>query len=575
MSNRDLFFCPFSNSFSLVIFAAVVFSLSLVLPSSAEAGPTAYSPEAMSLNPEGNSAPPLVDDCEVYKVEVIKYGEGNPFVEGEDVFAGSGAGLDCLTQVMDNGIRYEGIWDELLDDLSGHPDRPNSIDDVRDLVKVWSIDSPEVRDMYWPWKYFYKEADEDIAEYVTEVLLGGYEDDPYVSGFIDNNCRPISSNDSAACKNIQVRWINSPISLIWDESYEMSDMALVQFPLDPARQGWWYTWKASEKSPLLVYDPKRTRSVKSGSQLFGNHTFGGPQTASLSPEGFRGRPLWKHGYEALATLDENGDGEISGPELEVFALWFDKDRDGKVDSGEIKALSEVDVTALYYTPDSEKETGKDIYATRGYKRMVDGQEVTGASVDWYADRGRSKFELISKQMGYSRGAMKRTASANNFEKIALSSSNLETATSAAKASVRPYLDGVWVWKIRNDHRNGAHQAKGVLTFSEGTNGLVTGRSYIETPLRSANKKIRGMLSAIKLSGARKDLADGRAQVDFALIDPSGARTSSVAYLSQNGFALEGKSTMQIPGAVQTKPMTVEFSWTATRFVPPDKKSGKK
>ena len=59
---------------------------------------------------------------------------------------------------------------------------------------------------------------------------------------------------------------------------------------------------------------RRRGQITSALQLFGNVTFW---------------TFWKNGYEALAALDDNGDGELGGPELRHLALWHDANRNGR------------------------------------------------------------------------------------------------------------------------------------------------------------------------------------------------------------------------------------------------------
>ena len=58
----------------------------------------------------------------------------------------------------------------------------------------------------------------------------------------------------------------------------------------------------------LVYDPKGKGDITSSLQLFGNVTFW---------------LFWENGYHALASLDDNGDGVLTGDELKGLAIWHD------------------------------------------------------------------------------------------------------------------------------------------------------------------------------------------------------------------------------------------------------------
>ncbi len=74
----------------------------------------------------------------------------------------------------------------------------------------------------------------------------------------------------------------------------------------------------------LVYDPAGKGQITSALQLFGNATFW---------------LFWTHGYEALAALDDNRDGELTGLELRYLAIWHDVNRNGVSEAGEVRPLS--------------------------------------------------------------------------------------------------------------------------------------------------------------------------------------------------------------------------------------------
>jgi tetratricopeptide (TPR) repeat protein len=91
-----------------------------------------------------------------------------------------------------------------------------------------------------------------------------------------------------------------------------------------------WTW-INRDAAWLVHDPKRSGKIDSGLQLFGNVTFW---------------LFWNNGYDALAALDDNGDGRLTGAELEGLALWHDANGNGVSDPGEVKPLAEHGITAL-------------------------------------------------------------------------------------------------------------------------------------------------------------------------------------------------------------------------------------
>ena len=91
-----------------------------------------------------------------------------------------------------------------------------------------------------------------------------------------------------------------------------------------------WTW-ISSNAAWLVYDPKQSGKVTSALQLFGNVTFW---------------LFWETGYDALASLDDNCDGQLTGDELRGLALWHDANGDGVCDPGEVRSLSEHGIVAI-------------------------------------------------------------------------------------------------------------------------------------------------------------------------------------------------------------------------------------
>ncbi|MBA4190160.1 MAG: hypothetical protein C0467_19420 [Planctomycetaceae bacterium] len=91
-----------------------------------------------------------------------------------------------------------------------------------------------------------------------------------------------------------------------------------------------WTW-INRDAAWLVHDPKHTGKVTSALQLFGNVTFW---------------LFWETGYDALASLDDNHDGELTGKELDGLSLWHDANGNGISEPGEVKPLSEHGIVAI-------------------------------------------------------------------------------------------------------------------------------------------------------------------------------------------------------------------------------------
>lgn len=91
-----------------------------------------------------------------------------------------------------------------------------------------------------------------------------------------------------------------------------------------------WTW-ISPRAGWLVHDPVRTGEITSALQWFGNVTFW---------------LFWENGYQALAALDDDGNGELAGEELRDLAIWHDRNSNGTSDPGEVRSLSAHDIVAL-------------------------------------------------------------------------------------------------------------------------------------------------------------------------------------------------------------------------------------
>ncbi len=127
----------------------------------------------------------------------------------------------------------------------------------------------------------------------------------------------------------------TPIAVPLRDGLTAGDMmnrnARVRFDADgTARPNSEWTW-IKPNAAWLVYDLKGDGKITSALQLFGNATFW---------------MFWEHGYQPLALLDQDGDGELRGQELQHLALWHDANSNGVSDPGEVRPLSSYDIVAL-------------------------------------------------------------------------------------------------------------------------------------------------------------------------------------------------------------------------------------
>lgn len=116
----------------------------------------------------------------------------------------------------------------------------------------------------------------------------------------------------------------SSLSELIDEGSE------VRFDLDGSGDDKRWGWVRPEAA-LLVWDPAQRGDIHSGLQLFGSVSFW---------------VFWRDGYQALAALDDDGDGELSGDELTGLALWRDLDGDGVSDPDEVAPVADHGIRAI-------------------------------------------------------------------------------------------------------------------------------------------------------------------------------------------------------------------------------------
>ena len=106
--------------------------------------------------------------------------------------------------------------------------------------------------------------------------------------------------------------------------------ARVRFDADGSGMHRTWSWIGHDAG-WLVYDADGTGSITSALQLFGSVSFW---------------LFWENGYEALAALDDDGDGEVTGGETRRLAIWNDRNRNGISERGEIASLTEHGIAGL-------------------------------------------------------------------------------------------------------------------------------------------------------------------------------------------------------------------------------------
>ncbi len=525
-----------------------------------------YYPEQLAQPPGDSTTTPPADDpgddspgttpgttpCGLYSVQIQKLEDEQ---SGADIFIGTGTDLSCLSDIVDRAVSER--YDELMEDMRN---QAPALDSLKDKFKAWEEDRLGIQypDLDEDIREFITEADEDIAEYCEDLL----DDD---EGYLDRDCKPVKrQKGQEVCGSLRVRWINSPISLLFGEEKGLESVALVNFPLNPYRKGLWYTWRASADAPLLVYDPQHTGEITDGAQLFGTYTFGGQHTAALHSTSVQGAGPWKNGYAALATLDQNNDGELRGSELTPLALWFDRNQDGRTQSGEVKTLAEAQVTALYYQPDKTDPHTGDIYASAGYERTIDGKKSIGASVDWFADQAASQVELLAR---YSIAQSVWSSPAAVRQEVHSHGSNNSNSAALPENRALNSFSGLWTWTIAGDKDYGVYRPQGLLTIRENKDGTITGHSYVEAPIKPGKHGLKSYLKSYRLSGRKATLADGQPGIVFDIYDQAGSRTRSEASLAAQNQEMSGRSESVWEAQPDRASSRLSYMWSAKRYYP--------
>jgi len=320
----------------------------------------------------------------------------------------------------------------------------------------------------------------------------------------------------------------------------------------------------------LVYDPNHTGQVTSARQLFGTYAFGGSASKAAYSPGNEAKTPWSNGYEALATLDTNHDGKLSGKELDALALWFDKNRDGVSQPGEVKALSALDVVAIYYKPNRSDSKSGDIRADIGYERLVNGKLVKGASVDWFSQTFSTRQEATTALRAMFQQE-KKTGDLVADEFDARAAALHGWATDPLQfhphqaANHREDLSGYWYWTIKE---KGGEKRPGIFAFEQVGTHELTGFSIVEAPLAKNDQNLRSALSAMPATGTIRRDEDGKLRVAMKFLDrQSGGTAQSTATLSDDGMMLSGKTTqlLVVEDDGKRRSATVDYEWVARKF----------
>jgi hypothetical protein len=357
--------------------------------------------------------------------------------------------------------------------------------------------------------------------------------------YLQSDCRPVEKWRQEAIKkcaagvlktSLEFNTYTSPISLLWGKNVKIKDVvSRSKFPLNPKEAGKWFIWRGSGKTPLVVWDPEGKGIILGANQLFGNYTFD---------------KEWKNGYEALASLDKDNNKWLEGDELKNLALWFDFNQDGNSDTGEVRKLSDVGVTALGTQISQHDTKNGHIFADQGFKRTVGTQVIEGRSVDWFSSSVEGQFGLEALYGGVD-------------EKPDAKSPNLVQA--AADGSQE--ISGFWDWRMvdLSGEELPENMPYGSLTLIVSDKG-VSGTSYVPQQLAPNKSGMGEKLIVSSIKGELSNFHGKNKGVTFSTVTPDGGKVESKAVLSSDGAQLYGETVEEF-GPNRDK---ITYVWLARR-----------
>jgi hypothetical protein len=316
--------------------------------------------------------------------------------------------------------------------------------------------------------------------------------------------------------------IATPLSLVWSEEYKTLPSTIVNFKLAPDSGATQWLWRGSSALPLVVYDPLHKGEITSATQLFGSWAFGGKEATPLTS-----RVQWRNGFEALATLDLDRNGELADKELSELGLWFDENRDAISQPGEVKKLSQVGVKKIFL--EGYASTKEGFYASNGYQRVKNNVLDIGASLDWIE---KSHDKIASDDLSLTPDKSSQTNS---------------------KDEVAKNFAGIWGWNL-----DLPAVGNGLLLL-EDVAGSIEGATITATKLGETGRVAESVEFQEFVASSESTLSE----LSFQFPSPDGATITNKARLSDNGQEMIGKTI--VSNSSRSSQGWYEYSWSARRL----------
>lgn len=381
--------------------------------------------------------------------------------------------------------------------------------------------------------------------------------------YMDKNCRWIPNVGNRALCGFAGASV-SPISLmLWDALQNPEDPATVvefNLSLNPERR--YSLWRASGRAPLLVHDPQNTGMITSPTQLFGNFTFGGrldrksSDDVSTRKEQLERLP-WSNGFEPLGLFDTSGDGVIAGDELKEISLWFDTNRNGISEHGEVRSAKDEGILKLYYRGAEQIQGSKDVQLDIGFERNTKAGITRGRAVDWFGETFISKVDAITALSAISRplqGTLQANPSAAREEDPLL-------FRPKESSDDRADVSGSWTWAILDKD---GEKHPGLFVFSQSKDGTVSGYSVTEANVVDSKGTAQRIMATLPLKGITFINDKNEREVSFSIADKkTGAIAYSNAYLSPDGRMIAGNTNQLFVSPFgEKRSAMVSYSWIA-------------
>ena len=218
---------------------------------------------------------------------------------------------------------------------------------------------------------------------------------------------------------------------------------------------------------FLVYDRNGDGVVNNGSELFGDNTplKNGERAAN--------------GYQALAELDDNGDGKVDAADSAFAKLrvWRDLNQDGISQEGELLTLEEAKVKALNLAnKNADRDLGNgNTLAEEGTYTDSDGNEKQMGDLNLAADHFHSRFSdsitLTDEQQqtpnlrGSGRVRDLREAAAQSPDVAAALQAYANAQTKEEQLALRDQLLRAWAGTDKRFTTEGVLEAASAKTFT--------------------------------------------------------------------------------------------------------------